>query len=216
MEAKKDYIETETELDFLELTLQRIKKKEIKTDFFSRIIHHKYKGIIAKYKEREACLNFIDNFFSKVMLTKKPHPLSIYERLYLKMINLTKIRTTEFLKLKCSDFIVKGDYCLVADKYLLFIPLFVEAKGIAKDEGMFFKRLELRVHRQRNERKKMRTLDHVNRVFLKWVGTFGIQQNEMRFIFFIYLLHLGLYNAAVANTLIKPTYTLMEQLGITT
>ncbi|WP_154195175.1 hypothetical protein, partial [Helicobacter pylori] len=103
----------------------------------------------------------------------------------------------------------------MADKYLLFIPFFIEAKGIAKDEGMFFKRLELRVHRQRNERKKMRTLDHVNRVFLKWVGTFGIQQNEMRFIFFIYLLHLGLYNVAVANTLIKPTYTLMEQLGIT-
>ncbi len=73
------------------------------------MIHHKYKDIIAKYKEREACLNLIDTFFNKVMLTKKPHPLSIYERLYLKMINLTKIRTSEFLKLKCSDFVVKGD-----------------------------------------------------------------------------------------------------------
>ncbi|WP_050579233.1 hypothetical protein [Helicobacter pylori] len=220
MEAKKDYIETdyietETELDFLELTLQRIKKKEIKTDFFSRIIHHKYKGIIAKYKEREACLNFIDNFFSKVMLTKKPHPLSIYERLYLKMINLTKIRTTEFLKLKCSDFIVKGDYCLVADKYLLFIPLFVEAKGIAKDDELFFKRLEKELFRKaKKPRKYIRTLDYLNRELFKSMGLFGIQQNEMRLIFFIYLIHLGLYDLQWLQHLLNTTLLYIGDLSL--
>ncbi len=181
------------------------------------MMHHKYKALIAKYKEREACLNLIDTFFNKVMLTKKPHTLSIYERLYLKMINLTKIRTTEFLKLKCSDFVIKGDYCLVNDKYLLFIPLFSEAKGIAKDDECFFKRLEKEMFRKTiKPRKQVRTLDYLNRELFKSMGMFRIQQNEMRLIFFIYLLHLGLYNVAVANTLIKPTYTLMEQLGITT
>ncbi|WP_050579184.1 hypothetical protein [Helicobacter pylori] len=217
MRAKKDYIEAdyveiktkaeleaEAKLDFLELTLQRIKKKEIKLDFFSRMIHHKYKALIAKYKEREACLNLIDTFFNKVMLTKKPHTLSIYERLYLKMINLTKIRTTEFLKLKCSDFVIKGDYCLVKDKYLLFMPLFSEAKGIAKDDEYFFKRLEKEMFRKTiKPRKQVRTLDYLNRELFKSMGMFGIQQNEMRLIFFIYLTHLGLKDLAVATTLIN-------------
>ncbi len=208
-------METTQELDFLELTIKRIKKKEIKLDLFSRMIHHKYKALIAKYKEREACLNLIDTFFNKVMLTKKPHPLSIYERLYLKMINLTKIRTTEFLKLKCSDFIVKGDYCLVADKYLLFIPLFVEAKGIAKDEEYFFKRIEKEMFRKTiKPRKQIRTLDYLNRELFKSMGMFGIQQNEMRLIFFIYLTHLGLSDLAVATTQIHNNPALQAQLGI--
>ncbi|AGT73858.1 hypothetical protein HPSA20_0620 [Helicobacter pylori SouthAfrica20] len=149
-------------------------------------------------------MNFIDNFFSKVMLTKKPHPLSIYERLYLKMINLTKIRTAEFLKLKCSDFVVKGDYCLVNNKYLLFIPLFSEVKGIAKDDEYFFKRLEKEMFRKTiKPRKQIRTLDYLNRELFKGMGIFGIQQNEMRLIFFIYLTHLGLKDLAVATTLIN-------------
>ncbi len=201
------------ELDLLKLTLLKIRKKEIDLDAPCRMLHRKYKGIIEKYKEKKACIDFMDTFFHKLMFATKPRQLNAYERLYIKLINFTPISATEMLKLKCSDFIIKGDYCLVADKYLLFIPLFSEAKGIPKSDEMFFKRVATDRLKDNATKKKIRALDFLSRALLKDMGLFGIQHNEMRFIFAIYLNHLGLEDLATAITKLAISRPLQKQLG---
>ncbi|WP_033794348.1 hypothetical protein [Helicobacter pylori] len=181
------------------------------------MLHKKYKGILQKYKVEKECVEFMEVFLTNVGLSTRPRSLNIYQRLYIKLVNLTPISPSMVRELRCSDFVVKDDYCLVANKYFLFIPLFIEAKGIAKDEEYFFKRIEKELFRKTiKPRKQIRTLDYLNRELFKSMGMFGIQQNEMRFIFFIYLTHLGLSDLAVATTQIHNNPALQAQLGITT
>ncbi|WP_154213049.1 hypothetical protein [Helicobacter pylori] len=79
-------------------------------------------------------------FLTNVGLSTRPRSLNIYQRLYIKLVNLTPISPSMVRELRCSDFVVKDDYCLVANKYFLFIPLFIEAKGMAKDDEKLIKR----------------------------------------------------------------------------
>ncbi len=48
-------METTQELDFLELTIKRIKSKEIKLFNINQMLHKKYKGILQKYKVEKEC-----------------------------------------------------------------------------------------------------------------------------------------------------------------
>ena len=114
--------------------LKRIDNGEIKLKRCWDITPRKYQKVFAEYKENP---NFITDFINSIASVEMKVPFNSHRRLFLKMANLTPIKTKEIINLKNSDFLVEGDYCLVKNKYLLFIPLFAEVKGIPKDEWLF-------------------------------------------------------------------------------
>ncbi|ADU84569.1 hypothetical protein [Helicobacter pylori] len=210
-------MEATQELDFLELTIKRIKSKEIRLFNINQMLHKKYKGILQKYKVEKECVEFMEVFLTNVGLSTRPRSLNIYQRLYIKLVNLTPISPSMVRELRCSDFVVKDDYCLVANKYFLFIPLFIEAKGMAKDDEKLIKRAcisKLEVTDNNKRHSPIRELDYIKRELFKGMGIYGMYGNEIRFIFFLYLLHLGLYEIAVATTFIKLTETIRRELGL--
>ncbi|SMA52811.1 hypothetical protein [Helicobacter pylori] len=118
----------------------RIMRGEIKLRKVSQM-YYDYKRVIKDILENKDSMNYINKFINALSNGDEKRQYNAYERLFVKLMNLTPMRTNEIIKLKCSDFVVKGDYCLVADKYLLFIPLFLEVKSISKDECLLMDRI---------------------------------------------------------------------------
>ncbi|MGN8540753.1 hypothetical protein ACR9M7_00580 [Helicobacter pylori] len=199
------------DIDFLLLITNRIRKGEIKLRKVSQM-YYDYKRVVKDIVENKDRMDYIHNFITALSNGDENRQYNIYERLFIKLINLTPMRSNEIIRLKCSDFVVKGDYCLVANKYLLFIPLFLEAKSISKDERLFMDRI---IKYQFNSKRipKVQHASSINWRILKRIGYNKVAQNEFAIRLLYYFVNLGLSELGEALTWTKAGYKVKRQLG---
>lgn len=200
------------DIDFLLLITNRIRKGEIKLRKVSQM-YYDYKRVVSDILENKDSMNYINNFITALSNGDKNRQYNAYERLFIKIINLTPMRSNEITTLKCSDFIVKGDYCLVANKYLLFIPLFLEVKSISKDECLFMDRI---IKYQFNSKRipKVQHASNINWRILKRIGYNKVSQNEFAIRLLYYFVNLGLIELGEALTWTQASYKVKKQLGL--
>ncbi|WQZ22159.1 hypothetical protein KVL94_05045 [Helicobacter pylori] len=200
------------DIDFLLLITNRIKKGEIKLRKVSQM-YHDHKRVVKDILENKDSMNYINNFIAALSNGDDKRQYNAYERLFIKLINLTPMRSNEIINLKCSDFIVKGDYCLVANEYLLFIPLFLEVKSISKDECLFMDRIiKYKINSKRIP--KVQHASNINWRVLKRIGYSKVSQNEFAIRLLYYFVNLGLSELAEALTWTKAVHKVKKQLGI--
>lgn len=190
--------------------LKRIDNGEIKLKKCWDITPRKYQEVFLEYKENP---NFITDFINSIASVEMKIPFNSYRRLFLKMANLTPIKTIEIINLKNSDFLVEGDYCLVKDKYLLFIPLFAEVKGMPKDDRLFIEGMIMKGLRKDTEINRRQAVMVFNGRAFKKLGYFGYDKAQMRLHFFLYLTGLELHDLAKAMTLMKIGNGARQKLG---
>ncbi|MFP6256497.1 hypothetical protein ACLGDL_07975 [Helicobacter pylori] len=208
--ARDEHLGDDT--DFLLLITNRIRKGEIKLRKVSQMFYN-YKRVVKDIVENKDRMGYINNFINALSNGDKNRQYNAYERLFVKLINLTPMRSNEIITLKCSDFIVKGDYCLVANKYLLFVPLFLEVKSISKDECLFMDRI---IKYQFNSVRipKVQHVSSINWRLLKRIGYNKVAQNEFAIRLLYYFVNLGLSELGEALTWIKAGYKVKKQLGL--
>lgn len=192
--------------------LKRIDNGEVKLKKCWDVTPRKYQEVFAEYKENP---NFITDFVNSIATIEIKVPFNSYRRLFLKMANLTPIKTKEIVNLKNSDFVVEGDYCLVKDKYLLFIPLFSEVKGLPKDDRLFIEGMVMKGFRNDTEMNRRQTLMVFNGRAFKKLGYFGYDKAQMRLHFFLYLTGLELHALAKTMTLMEMGDCMRQKLGFT-
>ncbi|WQS75516.1 hypothetical protein KVE80_04575 [Helicobacter pylori] len=199
-------------IDFLLLITNRIRKGEIKLRKVSQM-YYDYKRVVSDILENKDSMNYINNFINALSNGDKNRQYNAYERLFIKLINLTPMRSNEIVALKCSDFVVKGDYCLVANKYLLFIPLFLEVKSIPKDECLFMDRI---IKYQFNSKRipKVQHASSINWRTLKRIGYNKVSQNEFAIRLLYYFVNLGLIELGEALTWTKAGHKMKKELGV--
>ena len=190
--------------------LKRIDNGEIKLQSHWNSTPKKCQKVIADYKKNP---NFIVDFINSIASTEIKVPFNAYRRLCLKMLNLTPIKTKEIIALKNSDFVVEGDYCLVKDKYLLFIPLFAEAKGIPKDNRLFMDSITVNGVKKDTEINRRQAIMMFTIRAMKEIGYFGYDKAQMRLHFFLYLTGLELHHLAKTTTLIKMGTETRQKIG---
>ncbi len=200
------------DIDFLLLITNRIRRGEIKLRQVSQM-YYDYKRVIKDILEDKDSMNYINNFISALSNGDKNRQYNTYERLLIKLINLTPVKSNEIITLKCSDFVVKGDYCLVADKYLLFIPLFLEVKSIPKDEGLFMDRI---IKYQFNSKRipKVQHVSAINWRVLKRIGYNKVTQNEFAIRLLYYFVNLDLSELGEALTWTQASRKIKNKLGL--
>lgn len=199
------------DIDFLLLITNRIRKGEIKLRNVSQM-YYDYKRVVKDILENKDSMEYINNFIKALSNGDDKRQYNAYERLFIKLMNLTPMRSNEIITLKCSDFIVKGDYCLVADKYLLFIPLFLEVKAINKDECLLMDRI---IKYQFNSERipKVQHASCINWRVLKRIGYAKVAQNEFAIRLLYYFVNLGLPELGEALTWTRSGYKIKKQLG---
>lgn len=199
-------------IDFLLLTTNRIRKGEIKLREASQM-YYDYKRVIKDILENKDSMEYINNFIKALSNGDNNRQYNAYERLFIKLINLTPMRSNEIITTKCSDFIVKGDYCLVANKYLLFIPLFLEVKAINKDECLLMDRI---IKYQFNSARipKVQHASCINWRALKRIGYSKVAHNEFAIRLLYYFVNLGLTELGEALTWTKANNKIKKQLGL--
>ena len=190
--------------------LKRIDDGEIKLKKCWDITPRKYKKVFAEYKENP---DFITDFINSIASIEMKVPFNSYRRLFLKMANLTPIKTREIVNLKNSDFLVEGDYCLVKNKYLLFVPLFAEVKAMPKDDRVFIEGMAMNGIRKDKEKNRRQSVMVFNGRVFKKMGYFGHDKAQMRLHFFLYLTGLELHALAKAVTLIEMGNCMRQKLG---
>ena len=190
--------------------LKRIDDGEIKLKKCWNTTPRKYQKVFSEYKKNP---NFITDFINSIASVEMKVPFNSYRRLFLKMANLTPIKTREIVNLKNSDFVVEGDYCLVKNKYLLFIPLFAEAKGMPKDDRLFMEGMLMKGLRNDTEINRRQAVMVFNGRAFKKLGYFGYDKAQMRLHFFIYLTGLELHALARAMTLMEIGNPSKKKLG---
>ena len=190
--------------------LKRIDNGEIKLKKCWNITPKKYQEVLAEYKENP---NFITDFINSIASVNIKVPFNSYRRLFLKMANLTPIKTKEIINLKNNDFLVEGDYCLVKNKYLLFIPLFAEVKGIPKDDRLFIEGMLTKGIKKDTEKNRRQSVMVFNGNAFKKLGYFGYDKAQIRFHFFLYLTGLELHSLAKAMTLMEMGNYMRQKLG---
>lgn len=200
------------DIDFLLLITNRIRNGEIKLRKVSQM-YYDYKRVVKDIIENKASMDYINNFINALSNGDKNRQYSVYERLFIKLLNLTPMRSNEIISLKCSDFVVKGDYCLVANKYLLFIPLFLEVKSISKDECLFMDKI---IKYQSNSVRipKVQHASTINWRILKRIGYNKVAQNDFAIRLLYYFVNLGLSELGEALTWTKASYKVKKQLGL--
>ncbi|GAA7241951.1 hypothetical protein ID0468_04680 [Helicobacter pylori] len=200
------------DIDFLLLITNRIRNGEIKLRNVSQM-YYDYKRVLKDILENKDGMSYVNNFIAALSNGDKNRQYNVYERLFIKLINLTPMRSNEVIKLKCSDFVVKGDYCLVANKYLLFIPLFLEVKSISKDECLFMDRI---IKYQFNSKRipKVQQASCINWRILKRIGYNKVPQNEFAIRLLYYFVNLGLTELGEALTWTQASYKIKRQLGL--
>ncbi|KHL77669.1 hypothetical protein HPY1089_05705 [Helicobacter pylori] len=198
--------------DLLILFINRIKKGEIKLRKVSQMFSG-YKRVISDILENENSLEYINNFIGALSKETRDRQFSAYERLFVKLLNLTPIRSSEIITIKCSDFYIKGDYCLVANKYLLFIPLFMEAKSIPKDDTLLIDNI-IKYQFTSTRIPKVQNACQTNRRILRDIGYLGVQQSEFAIRLLHYLISLGLSELGEAITWIKVQPKTKKLLGL--
>ncbi len=199
-------------IDFLLLMTNRIMRGEIKLRKVSQM-YYDYKRVIKDILENKDSMEYINNFIKALYNGDKNRQYNAYERLFIKLMNLTPMRSNEIVKLKCSDFIVKGDYCLVANKYLLFIPLFLEVKTIDKDECLLMDRI-IRYQFNSERIPKVQHASCINWRILKRIGYNKVAQNEFAIRLLYYFVSLGLTELGEALTWTQSGYKMKKQLGL--
>ena len=190
--------------------LERIGNGEIKLKKCWDVTPRKYQEVFSEYKENP---NFITDFINSIASVEMRVPFNSYRRLFLKIANLTPIKTKEIINLKNSDFVVEGDYCLVKNQYLLFIPLFAEAKSIPKDDRLFIDCLLVKGVKKDTEKNRRQSVMTFNGRAFKKMGYFGYDKAQMRLHFFLYLTGLELHALAKAITLMEMGNGLKQKLG---
>lgn len=190
--------------------LKRIDNGEIKLKKCWDVTPRKYKRSLAEYKKNP---NFITDFINSIASIEMKIPFNSYRRLFLKMANLTPIKTKEIINLKNSDFLVEGDYCLVKNKYLLFVPLFAEVKGMPKDDRLFMDGMVIKGIRKDTEKNRGQAVMVFNGRAFKKLGYFGYDKAQMRLHFFLYLTGLELHALAKTMTLMEMGEGMMHRLG---
>ncbi|WQR85495.1 hypothetical protein KVE91_02845 [Helicobacter pylori] len=208
-----EHLGNDTEL--LVLILNRINNGEIKLRKVSQMFQD-YKRVVSDTLENKGGLEFINNFNNALVNGiggRKGNQFNAYERLFVKLYNLTSIRASELITIKCSDFNVKGDYCLVANKYLLFIPLFLEAKSIPKDDTLLIDNI-IKYQFTSTRIPKVQNACQTNRRILRDIGYLGVQQSEFAIRLLHYLISLGLSELGEAITWIKVQPKMKKQLGL--
>lgn len=190
--------------------LKRIDDGEIKLKKCWDVTPIKYKKVFEEYKENP---NFITDFINSIASVEIKVPFNSYRRLFLKMANLTPIKTKEIINLKNSDFVVEGDYCLVKNKYLLFIPLFAEVKGMPKDDRLFIDGMVMKGIRKDTEKNRRQAVMVFNGRAFKKLGYFGYDKAQMRLHFFLYLTGLELNALARTMTLMEMGNDTRQKLG---
>lgn len=190
--------------------LKRIDNNEIKIKKCWDITPRKYQEVFAEYKKNP---NFITDFINSIASVEIKVPFNSYRRLFLKMANLTPIKTKEIVNLKNSDFVVEGDYCLVKNKYLLFIPLFAEVKGIPKDDRLFVEGMAIKTIKKDTEINRRQSVMVFNGRAFKKLGYFGYDKAQMRLHFFLYLTGLELHALAKTMTLMEIGNGTRQKLG---
>lgn len=200
------------DIDFLLLITNRIRKGEIKLRNVSQM-YYEYKRVLTDILENKDSMNYINNFITALSNGDENRQYNAYERLFIKLINLTPMRSNEIITLKCSDFVVKGDYCLVANKYLLFVPLFLEVKSINKDECLFMDRI---IKYQFNSKRipKVQHASTINWRILKRIGYHKVAQNEFAIRLLYYFVNLGLSELGEALTWTQASYKMKKKLGL--
>lgn len=200
------------DIDFLLLITNRIRKGEIRLREASQM-YYDYKRVIKDILENKDSMEYINNFIKALSNGDDKRQYNAYERLFIKIINLTPMRSNEIIALKCSDFIVKGDYCLVANKYLLFIPLFLEVKAINKDECLLMDRI---IKYQFNSKRipKVQHASCINWRVLKRIGYNKVAHNEFAIRLLYYFVNLGLTELGEALTWTKASNKIKKQLGL--
>ncbi|EMH19257.1 hypothetical protein HMPREF1415_00824 [Helicobacter pylori GAM254Ai] len=198
-------------IDFLILMLNRIKNGEIKLIKVSQLTPTHYKRIVKESTESKESLEYIVRFINA--LTSSNRQYSAYERLFVKMLNLTPIKASELITIKCSDFYVKGDYCLVANKYLLFIPLFLEAKSIPKDETLLINNI-IKYQFISKGTPTIQNASTINWRIVKAIGYNGVAQNEFAIRLLYYFVNLGLSELGEALTWTQAGYKMKKKLGL--
>ena len=207
---KPKKIEPTNDNKLLIKTLKRINKGEIKLQPHVSVTPTKYKSVIAEYQKNN---NFITDFVNSIASVEVKVPFNAYRRLFLKMVHLTPIKTRDIIYLKNSDFVVDGDYCLVKNKYLLFIPLFAEAKGIPKDDRLFMWGMLMKGIKKDTEINRKQAVSVFSIRAMKELGYFGYDRAQMRLHFFLYLTGLDLHDLAKAMTLISMATGTKHKLG---
>lgn len=190
--------------------LKRIDNGEIKLKKCWDITPRKYQKVFAEYKKNP---NFITDFINSIASVEMKVPFNSYRRLFLKMANLTPIKTKEIISLKNSDFVVEGDYCLVKNKYLLFIPLFAELKAMPKDDRLFMEGMVMKMIRKDTEINRRQSVMLFNGRAFKKMGYFGYDKAQMRLHFFLYLTGLELHALAKTMTLMEMGNCMRQKLG---
>lgn len=200
------------DIDFLLLITNRIRKGEIKLREVSQMFYD-YKRVVNDILENKNSINYINNFIKALSNGDDKRQYNAYERLFIKLMNLTPMRSNEIITLKCSDFVVRGDYCLVANKYLLFIPLFLEVKSIDKDECLLMDRI---IKYQFNSVRlpKVQHASCINWRVLKRIGYNKVAHNEFAIRLLYYFVNLGLTELGEALTWTKASYKMKRQLGL--
>ncbi|EMH06898.1 hypothetical protein HMPREF1407_00049 [Helicobacter pylori GAM244Ai] len=205
-----EHLGDDTEL--LTLTLNRIKNGEIKLRKVSQM-YYGYKRVVSDCVESKGGLEFVNNFVSALTKGVRGRQFNAYERLFVKLYNLTPIRASELITIKCSDFYVKGDYCLVMNKYLLFLPLFMEAKSLPKDDTLLLNNI-IKFKFTSTRILKIQNCSQTNRRLLRDMGYKGVYQNEFAIRMLYYFVSLGLSELAEALTWVRAGYKIKKQLGI--
>ena len=198
--------------DFLILITNRIKRGEIRLRNVSQM-YYDYKRVVKDILENKDSMEYINNFIKALSNGDEKRQYNAYERLFIKLINLTPMRSNEIITLKCSDFIIKGDYCLVANKYLLFIPLFIEVKSIDKDECLLMDRI-IRYQFNSVRTPKVQHASTINWRVLKRIGYNKVAQNEFAIRLLYYFSSLGLTELGEALTWTRAGYKMKRQLGL--
>ncbi len=198
--------------DLLILFINRINKGEIKLRKVSQMFSG-YKRVISDILENENSLEYINNFIGALSKGTRDRQFSAYERLFVKLLNLTPIRSSEIITIKCSDFDIKGDYCLVANKYLLFMPIFLEAKSIPKNDSLLMDNI-IKYQFTSKGTPTIQNSCQTNSRILKAIGYHGVQQNEFAIRLLYYLVSLGLSELGEAITWIKAQPKTKKLLGL--
>ncbi|WQY79064.1 hypothetical protein E5L51_03750 [Helicobacter pylori] len=208
-----EYLGDNTEL--LRLMIKRIKNGEIKLRKVSQMFQD-YKRVVSDILKDKQSLEYTNHFINVLNNGKggrRGQPFSAYERLFIKLMNLTPIRSGEIITLKCSDFVIKGDYCLVANKYLLFIPLFLEVKSISKDDTLLINNI-IKYQITSKGIPTIQNADQTNSRILKAIGYHGICKNEFSIRLLYYFVSLGLSELGEALTWTKAGIKIKKQLGL--
>lgn len=193
------YTEETSNNKLLLRVLKKIDKGEIKLQNHWNVTPKKYQKVIDEYHSNP---NFITDFINSIASVELKVPFNSYRRLYLKMATLTPIKTREVIHLKNKDFVVDGDYCLVKNKYLLFIPLFSEVKSIPKNDNLFMSSMTMKGVRKDTEINRKQAVSVFHLRAMKELGYFGYDRSQMRLHFFLYLTGLELHALAKTMTLI--------------